>query len=53
MSGAPHPKQPLREVRAAADADAKLLGAEMHAFAFKNIFPRISRVTTSEQIELK
>jgi nicotinamidase-related amidase len=25
---------------------------EMHAFAFKNIFPRISRVTTSESIEL-
>lgn len=25
---------------------------EMHAFAFKNIFPRISRITASEQIEL-
>jgi nicotinamidase-related amidase len=27
--------------------------AEMHAFAFKSIFPRISRVATSESIELK
>jgi len=26
--------------------------AEMHAFAFKFIFPRISRATTSESIEL-
>jgi nicotinamidase-related amidase len=26
--------------------------AEMHAFAFKNIFPRLSRVATSESLEL-
>ncbi len=26
--------------------------AEMHAFAFKNIFPRLSRVSSSESIEL-
>jgi nicotinamidase-related amidase len=27
--------------------------AEMHAFAFKNIFPRLSRITTSDTIELE
>ncbi|HEX4781458.1 MAG TPA: hydrolase [Usitatibacter sp.] len=26
--------------------------AEMHAFSFKNIFPRLSRIATSESIEL-